>query len=52
MCADCPSADSPAQMGGQSATQLKNIQRLVLSLVGLIVVGRTVRPSWADGLPL
>ena len=52
MCADCQCADNPAQMGGQSTTQLKNVQRLALSLVGLIVVGQTVRPRWADGPPL
>ena len=43
--------DSPAQVGGQSATLFQNCTRNGVSLVGFKVERRTVHPWGADGPP-
>ena len=43
--------DSPAQVGGRSATLFQKCTREGVSLVGFKVERRTVRPLGADSLP-
>ena len=50
--ADCLRADSPPLGCGRSAIHFENDQRHVLSLVGKLNDGRTVRSRRADGPPL